>query len=121
MAIGAGSVVGGNFDIGIYDRFGNRMVSSGATAKAAASTEQIVDVTDTVIGPGHYYLAMAADGTNNYIRTMPTGTSTVPLQKARLYGCLQMATAYTLPDPATFAAYATSALVPQIAAFFRPH
>ena len=118
LAIGAGSTASGNFDVGIYDASGNRLVSSGATAKGA-STEHILDITDTVIGPGLYYLALAASGTNNYVFYTPAGTSPVPLQKARLLGCLEMATAYTLPATATFAAM-TSANVPLIAAYLRP-
>lgn len=120
MAMGAGATGAGNFDIGIYDSAGNRILHTGATAKGA-STEQIIDVTDTPIGPGLYYLAMSADGTNNYIMITPSGTTPVPLQKSRLYGLLEMASAYPLPDPVTFAALSTSALIPSIAAYMRPH
>ena len=119
MAAGAGATAGSNnFDIGIYDAGGNRLVSSGATAKGA-STEHIIDVTDTVLHPGLYYLAMSADGTGNYVMITPSGTSPVPLQKTKLVGVMTMATAYTLPATATFATSAT-ALVPIIAAYLRP-
>lgn len=117
MAIGAGATAAGNFDVGIYDIGGNRLVSSGATAKGA-SVEHILNVTDTRIGPGLYYLAMSADGTNNYILITPSGTSPVPLQKTRAYGVLAMATAYPLPATATLAA-ATVAPFPNIAAYLR--
>jgi hypothetical protein len=118
MAIGAGATAAGNFDVGIYDSSGHKLVSSGATAKGS-STEHIIDVTDTVIGPGLYYLAMSADGTNNYMLVTPSGTSPVPLQKTRLFGIVAMATAYTLPATATFAA-STLAPFPSIAAYLRP-
>lgn len=119
MVVGAGATAAGNFDVGLYDRYGNRLVSSGATAKGA-STEHVLDITDTRIGPGLYYMALAADGTNNYVSITPSGTAPVPLQKTRAYGVLGMAAAYTLPDPATFAA-AAFAQVPAIAVLLRPY
>jgi hypothetical protein len=119
LAIGSGVTAAGNFDVGIYDSQGNKIVSSGATAKGT-STEQVIDITDTQIGPGLYYLALAADGTNNYILVTPAGTSPVPLQFTRLTGVVQMDTAYTLPATATFAA-ATTAVFPTIAAYLRPY
>jgi hypothetical protein len=119
MVIGCGSAAGGNFDVGIYDAYGNKIVTSGATARTANS-EVVLDITDTVLDAGKYYFAMAADGTNNYSMITPSGISPVPLQKSRLYGMLQMATAYTLPDPVTFAA-ATSSPIPMIAAYLRGH
>lgn len=119
LAIGSGAVSAGNFDVGIYDRFGNLIVSSGATAKAT-SAEIIADITDTRLGPGLYYMALAADDTDNYFMITPSGTSPIPLQKARLCGTLQMASAYTLPNPATMVAR-TTAVIPMIAAYTRGH
>jgi hypothetical protein len=119
LATGAGATAAGNFDIGIYDAGGNRIVSSGSTAKGS-SVEHVIDIADTKIGPGLYYLAMSANGTNNYVLLTPSGTSPVPLQKVRLYGVLNMATAFVLPATATFAA-ATNGVVPNIAAFLRPY
>lgn len=119
LAIGAGTTAAGNFDVGLYDSAGNKLVSSGATAKGA-SVEHILDVTDTRIGPGLYYLAMSADGTNNYMGITPTGSSPVPLQKARLYGTLEMATAYTLPTTAAMVAR-TVPFIPTMAAYLRPY
>jgi len=117
LVAGGGVTTAGNFDIGIYDALGNKIVSSGATAKTA-SVEHVVDIADTPIGPGLYYLAMSADGTNNYILCTPSGTSPVPLQKARLAGTLQMAAAYPLPATATFAARTTPE-IPGIAAYLK--
>lgn len=117
LAAGAGTTATGNFDVGIYDSAGNKIVSSGATAKGS-SVEHIIDIADTRIGPGVYYLAMSADGTNNYVMVTPSGSSPVPLQKTRLYGVLNMATAYTLPGSATFAA-ASNVPFPVIGAYLR--
>lgn len=117
MATGSGTTAAGNFDIGIYDSAGNRLVSSGTTAKGA-SVEHIIDVTDTVIGPGLFYLAMSADGTNNYTMLTPSGTSPVPLQKTRLMGIVAAASSFVLPSTVTFAA-STFAPIPMIAAYLR--
>ena len=118
MVAGAGATAGSNnFDIGIYDQSGNRLVSSGATAKGS-SVEHVIDVTDTRIGPGIYYLAMSADGTGNYVLVTPSGTTPVPLQKARMLGTLEAATSYVLPATATMVAR-TGPLIPNIAAYTR--
>lgn len=120
MAIGAGGTAAGNFDVGIYDQFGNRLVSSGATAKGA-NTEHILDITDTRLPAGTFYLALAADGTNNYIMVpTSTGTAPAPAQKSRMAGVLQMATAYTLPATATFAPCSNSP-IPAIAVYLRAY
>jgi hypothetical protein len=111
ITIGAGTTATGNFDVGIYDSSGNKLVSSGATAKGT-NTEHVLDITDTQIGPGVYYLALSADGTINFVCTA------VVAQTARLMGVLQMATAYTLPNTATFAAF-TGTVIPQISAHLR--
>lgn len=117
MAIGSGVTASGNFDVGIYDSEFNRLVSSGSTAKGN-SVESIANITDTPLEPGLYYLALAANGANNYIMQTPSGTSPVPLQKARLMGTLEMASAFALPATITPAAR-SSAEIPYIAAYLR--
>jgi hypothetical protein len=113
MACGTGTGTTGNFDLGIYDRFGNKLVSTGSTAKTTASAERIVDVTDTVLLPGLYYLAMATDGTEGYIASVPGNLGMV-----KLMGCREMETAFALPDTATFATV-QAAFVPSISARLR--
>ena len=49
---------------GVYDEYGTRLISTGAQAKPASS-ETLVDVSDTTIGPGLFYMALAHDGTAN--------------------------------------------------------
>lgn len=122
MATGSGATAGSNnWDAGIYDRFGNRLVSTGAQSKGS-SVENIVDVTDTRFGPGLFYLAMSADGTGNYVMMTVSGTTPVTEQKCKGMGIYQMATAYTLPDPATFATYTqTTGVIPAIAAYLRSY
>lgn len=114
MGMGAGGTAGGNFDLGIYRADGTKLVSSGSTARVANS-EVIVDVTNTTLQPGLYYLAMSADGTNSYI-----GYSCVHLVQAQGMGIKRQGTAFTLPATATFAA-ATSVVIPCLVAYLRPY
>jgi len=101
----------GNYDIGIYDILGNRLVSKGSTAVPAAGLAS-VDITDTVLTPGHYFMALClSDAT-----TAAVSRITVPdIQTLRVCGVqTQDVGAVTLPDPATFANPA-AAYVPLIA------
>jgi hypothetical protein len=105
-----GTAVAGNLDAGIYDTSGTRLVSSGTTAQASTSTAQVVDVTDTILGRGVYYLALASDTsgiTQKVFAAIPAAGI------AQSLGLLQMATAFVLPNPATYAKY-VSAFVPLV-------
>jgi hypothetical protein len=99
----------GNIDAGIYDEEGNKVVTKGSTAVGTAGTLQSLDITDTLLNPGRYYMAANCD----------TATSTVfaytcTAQQAQIMGMLNEAVgAVTLPSPATFAA-ATATRVPLI-------
>lgn len=123
MAAGGGTTGTGNFDLGIYDRFGNRIVSFGAQAKTTTAQEYILNITDTQVGPGLFYMGMSvSSGTDTFVMLTPTGTSPVPLQKARLYGTLQAASAYTLPATVTYAARTTTTgVIPAIACYLRSY
>lgn len=104
-----GATVAGNADVGIYDRNGFRLVSSGSTAQSGVSAPQVVDITDTTLTPGLYYLAMVADdATATYNRA---GTSSAsPLCRAS--GMAMQASAFPLPSTATFAAFALALACP---------
>lgn len=115
MATGSGTLTAGNFDLGIYDTNGNLIISTGATAKTTASSERIVDVTDTRLMPGMYYLAMSADGTDNYTG-WAFGSNTA---FGKLVGLREMESAYVLPATATLATYTSNTMLPNVAAFFR--
>lgn len=102
MVAGSGATASGNFDVGIYDAAGNRIVSGGSTAKGN-SVETIVNITDTTLGPGLYYMAMSADGTNNYMAiTLTNATS------PKFFGIRQASTAFVLPATVTFETIAAS-------------
>lgn len=113
MACGTGTGTTGNFDLGIYDSGGNKIVSTGSTAKTTASSERIVNITDTLLLPGLYYLAMATDGTTNYLSVVPGN-----LGFCKLLGMRQMASAFALPTTATYATMST-AYLPAISAYLR--
>lgn len=114
MSCGTGTATTGNFDLGLYDWSGNRLVSTGSTAKTTASAERLVDVTDTTILPGRYYLAMAVD-TN---AAAYVGVAVGANGRAKLLGMRSQATAFALPSSATFAT-CTAIFVPYIAAHVR--
>lgn len=87
-------------DLGIYDTSWNRKVSTGGTARAGVTVQQWVDVTDTPLPPGRYYLVMSSNGVtsnNAYWSTTLSNAACVALG-----GCLDSPDAlYPLPDPVT--------------------
>lgn len=95
-----------NVDVGIYDSQGNRLVSSGSMATSGASALQAIDITDTTLEQGLYYMAMARDGTSD---TMNAAIPAVPIPRA--LGIYSVATSFTLPATVTFAG-SISAFVP---------
>jgi hypothetical protein len=63
-----------NIDCGIYADAGRkpgaRLVSTGSTAQGTASQVQFVDVTDTTLAPGLYWLALACSSSSaTFFRT----------------------------------------------------
>jgi hypothetical protein len=109
LAISNGATVTGNLDLGLYSATGVRLVSTGSTAQSGVNTEQVISVTGTSIGPGLYYLAAAMDGTTGTVRAFspasPVATSA---------GLLTEASAFSLPDTATFALSQTLIVIPML-------
>lgn len=103
-------VPSGNVDIGIYSAGGIRLVSTGTTAAASDLT---VDVTDTVVGPGLFYLAFTADNTT--VSYVGPGLA-APILCA--YGVLtqQLGAGAALPATATWAVNQTNMYAPGLAA-----
>lgn len=114
MACGTGTGTTGNFDLGIYDVGGNLLVSTGSTAKTTANVERVVNVTDTVLLPGLYYLAMSVDDTGAY--QAPASIGNVGFVK--LLGMRLVSTAFALPSTVTLATV-TSTVIPCISAYLR--
>lgn len=102
-----GATVSGNIDVGLYAMDGTRLVSSGSTAQAGTNVLQAFDVTDTTIGPGEYYLAIAMDNTTGTLFRFAPG-----IRLIRPLGCLSQASAFALPATATFAALSGGSYVP---------
>lgn len=93
-----GTSPGSLWDIGIYDTAFNRKVSAGNTA--GSGTIQIVDVTDTALPAGKYYLALVMNATTASRAGMIATTSSIPL--LAFCGLMDSSTnASPLPDPLT--------------------
>ena len=100
-----GATASGNVDIGIYDGAGNKIVSAGSTAQSGTSTIQTFNITDTLLGGGLFYLAIALDNTTGtFLRFAPSA----PV--GRIIGLAQQASAFALPATATFATFAQTYL-----------
>lgn len=104
----------GNCDVGIYDELGNRLVSKGSTAVGAAGL-QVIDIADTVLTPGVYYMAMNVDTTT----TLTIARVNPQVLLTQVGGMQQQAVgAVTLPNPAVFANPA-SAYIPSMSVAFK--
>lgn len=98
MMIVRGTATSGNLDVGVYDANGNLKVSSGSTAQSAAAI-QTFDVTDTLLQPGLYYMAVAFDNTTaNMLGWSVSLIDTLP------FGVFTVASAFPLPSTVTFSA-----------------
>jgi hypothetical protein len=93
----AGATAGGNFDIGVYDESGNRLTSSGATARVVSSHNDTTTMGNLTLLPDRvYYMAFAADGTNNYFSMIPAAGL------CEGFGILEATSAYVLPSSVTY-------------------
>lgn len=100
----------GNFDAGIYSETGSRLVSKGSTAVPVAGIAAI-DIADTVLTPGTYFMALNIDNTTAAVQR----SSGPPAETLRACGLQQQAVgAIALPATAAFANPA-SAFLPQLA------
>lgn len=90
----------GNIDIGIYDAALNRIVSSGSTAMSAtANTVQEVNITDTVLPPGDYWIGVVCSTTSGTCFTALNDADETVLSSFPVYQEALGAT--TLPAAAT--------------------
>jgi hypothetical protein len=92
-----GATVSGNIDVGIYDFWGKLLVSKGSTAQSGINAIQSFDITDTLLNPGHYYMAVVLDNT--------TGTLQMWTPSASIYrseGVFETTSSFPLPDPMGF-------------------
>ena len=107
-----GSATNGNFDVGVYDAKGTRLVSGGGAAQTGTSQIQEYDITDTQLFPGLYYMGVVCDGTGRLLKWL------LGAAEGQMLGLAQQASAYPLPATATFASVAGTQ-VPWVAVVFR--
>ena len=99
-----GAAVNGNLDVGLYDPDGNRLVSSGSTAQAGINVIQTLNIADTQLGPGWFYMAMAMDNiVGAVLRRAPS------ISIGKLLGLAMQDAAFPLPNPAAIIALNTAA------------
>jgi hypothetical protein len=101
-----GATASGAFDLGIYDRTGVRITSTGSQAQVSTNAAQAVDLTDTLIGPGVFYVAVVMDNTTG---TVFSRTENTPFM--RFAGVYTENSAFPLPATATFATPASGRFV----------
>jgi hypothetical protein len=99
-----GATAAGNWDIGIYDEAGNRLASSGAVAMAGTNAIQVIAFTAPVtLAPGRYYMALS-----NSLATATVFAAAASLTFIHHGPYLQATGANPLPNPATFATWAST-------------
>lgn len=94
-----GTTASGNLDAGIYDINGNRLRSTGSTAQAGTAALQVINITDLLLTPGLYFMSLVLDNTTGgFVRN-----ASALLMHMEASGLRHMASAFPLPDPATYA------------------
>lgn len=95
-----GGAVSGNVDIGIYNEAGTKQVSIGSTAQSGTDVIQEVNIADTPLTAGRYYMALACDNTTATFRRVGAGATA---EITKTFGIAQQASAFALPASATLA------------------
>jgi hypothetical protein len=91
-------------DIGVYDQAGHKLVSSGATAATPINTLQELDLADTQIGPGAFFIGLNVSWTTpGTAHTVFTATVADEIWATHLISYTEVAGSGTLPTTATFA------------------
>jgi len=104
------NVTGGNFDAGIYNVDLDLIVKTGSTAQTAGGQIQVVNVADTELAPGFYYVGISHDtATSRIIRGLATDVTRTT--GARLF---EQASAFPLPDPAVPVPQTTGFILPVV-------
>lgn len=107
-----GSAVTGNIDVGLFQEDGTLIVSIGSTAQSGTTNAQAVDITDTTLARGRYYLGMTSDTSSI---SQKVYASLPPAGVLQAFGLVEDASCApplsTNANPATFVAY-TRAFIP---------
>lgn len=99
------TTVSGTREVGVYTAAGTKIISGAATG-SGTSFMQRVDVTDTLLDPGQYWLAITCTNTTNWLANAPAAPMCAAL------GILTEAAANPLPATATMALNNTLAFIP---------
>jgi hypothetical protein len=106
----------GNIDIGIYNAAGTRLVNSGSVAHGTASTMKVIDITDTRLKPGLYYIALqGSNATDTYFRSAPAAPN---LAAAGIRS--EAVGSFGLPATATWVVDQTLAFLPSVGILEEP-
>lgn len=106
-----GATSSGNIDVGIYDDELNRILSAGSTAMSGTTdTVQEINVADTELPPGNYYIAVVVDNATGTVHYNAINDDP-GLSK---FTVLEEASAFPLPATAT-PVLCTDSAVPIIA------
>ena len=93
-----GATSDGNIDMAIYDAQLNRIVTAGSTAMSATvNTVQELNITDTILAPGDYLLAVAC---SSGLGTTFVSVNTADEIALATFPVYMQASAFPLPDPA---------------------
>lgn len=95
-----GAAVSGGVEVGVYDHKGTRLVSLSGS-QSGINSIQSVDITDLLIGPGLYYLALLLDNTTGTTRRLSLSQAAF----GQIAGLALQASASPLPATATFASF----------------
>jgi hypothetical protein len=109
---GSGTVGTGNVQMGLYDQPGTQLVETTSVAKITSLDEQVMDITDTTIGPGLYYVALwASVSTDTFFCAQPAAPGPAA------YGVRTETNAGGPPATATWAVPQTQAFIPMVGIF----
>lgn len=108
------TTVAGNISMSIYDLDGNLLLDTGSTAQSGSNVSQVVDTSDLTLKPGNYFLSISSNSTSGQLKGI--SLSAIGLEAL---GCKEQVSAFTAPNPATFAD-PTTAVFPWLVAFIRP-
>jgi hypothetical protein len=88
-----------NIDIGIFSEGGTKIVASGATAKVNSDAELVVEITDTLLAPGRYWIGVSCAS-----NTATFWTLGLAVPNGAALGVMQEGSAHPLPATATMVA-----------------
>lgn len=95
----------GNVDIGLYTFDGTKIVSSGSIAHTGTSSPQRIDISDTYLSSGRYFIAAALNNGTGTVSRLNMNSV-----RAQTLGVFKMASAFPLPATAIFASPTASFL-----------